>query len=156
MLKVGDLAPLFELPDADLEMVKLADFVGAQTIVLYFYPHDDTPGCTLEAIEFSDHVEDFQRLETVILGVSLDDCLSHGAFRDKHGLAIRLLADADGDVTRAYGVLHEREVDGEVRYSAIRSTFVIGRDGRFKYARDHVTPRGHALEILHFIKEMIC
>ncbi|MET0094023.1 MAG: peroxiredoxin, partial [Sedimenticola sp.] len=93
MLKPGDSAPNFELPNADLEMTQLADFAGKRNLVLYFYPKDDTPGCTIEALEFSDLVDEFNELDTEVLGISRDNCLSHGAFRDKHGLAIRLLAD---------------------------------------------------------------
>ena len=86
MLRAGQPAPQFTLPDADMEMVSLADFRDKHNVVLYFYPKDDTPGCTREAIDFSDLENEFTELRTVVLGVSRDDCLSHGAFRDKHGL----------------------------------------------------------------------
>src|SRR5689334_912124 len=114
MLKEGEAAPSFDLPDPDMEMVSLASFNG-KNVVLYFYPKDDTPGCTLEAIEFSDLEDEFAALHTAVLGVSMDDCMSHGSFRDKHGLSVQLLADADGEVCRRYGVLQEREVDGKKR-----------------------------------------
>ncbi|MCW5627059.1 MAG: peroxiredoxin, partial [Burkholderiales bacterium] len=91
MLKVGDLAPDFDLPDAEMEMVTLGSFRGKHHVVLYFYPKDDSPGCTLEAIDFSERDDQFRRLGAVVVGVSMDDCLSHGAFQDKHGLSVQLL-----------------------------------------------------------------
>src|SRR5689334_24618888 len=108
MLKEGQAAPSFDLPDSDMEMVSLDNFVGSKNVVLYFYPKDDTPGCTLEAIDFSDLEDDFAALNTVVLGVSMDDCMTHGSFRDKHGLTVQLLADADGEVCNRYGVLQNR------------------------------------------------
>src|SRR5580765_7883595 len=113
MLKEGEAAPAFDLPDPDMEMVSLSSFTGRKNVVLYFYPKDDTPGCTLEAIAFSELEDAFSSLQTVILGVSMDDCMSHGSFRDKHGLTVQLLADTDGDVCKKYGVLHEKEVEGK-------------------------------------------
>jgi peroxiredoxin Q/BCP len=107
-LNVGDAAPDFELPDADMNMVGLDEFRDRQNVVLYFYPKDDTPGCTMEAIDFSELEEDFSRVGAVVLGISMDDCVSHGAFRDKHGLSVQLLSDEDGEVCRRYGVLHDR------------------------------------------------
>jgi peroxiredoxin len=105
MLNVGRSAPSFELPDADLNLVRLSDFRGTQNVVLYFYPNDDTPGCTMEAIDFSELQDDFADLDTVVIGVSRDDCFTHGAFRDKHGLSVYLLADTDAEVCEPYGVM---------------------------------------------------
>src|SRR5690606_22355413 len=122
--------------------------------VLYFYPKDDTPGCTLEAIEFSEREDEFNALKTVVLGVSMDDCLSHGAFRDKHGLSVQLLADVDAEVCRRYGVLQEKEVEGRRRTCIVRSTFVIDRKGIVRQALYGVNARGHAAEILGFVKGM--
>ena len=113
MLKVGQSAPTFDLPDGDMNVVSLSGYRGVNNVVLYFYPKDDTPGCTLEAIDFSDLQDEFLDLDTVVLGVSMDDCMSHGAFRDKHGLAVQLLADAEGEVCEQYGVLQEKDVDGK-------------------------------------------
>ena len=84
MLQVGQSAPTFDLPDGDMNLVSLNGYRGVNNVVLYFYPKDDTPGCTLEAIDFSDLEDEFLDLDTVVLGVSMDDCMSHGAFRDKH------------------------------------------------------------------------
>lgn len=153
MLKAGDKAPEFNLPDADMEEVSLAAYLGKKQVVLYFYPKDDTPGCTLEGIEFSDHESEFAALDTVVLGVSKDDCMSHAAFRDKHGLSVRLLADVDGEACEAYGVWQEKEKDGVKRMGIVRSTFVIGKDGVLSYAQYGVTAKGHANEILTFIKQ---
>src|SRR6185369_15154622 len=95
-----------------MEPVSLASFKKRKVVVLYFYPKDDTPGCTMEAIEFSDLEEEFAGLDTVILGISCDDCISHADFRDKHGLAVQLLADMDGKVCEKYGVWREKENNG--------------------------------------------
>lgn len=153
MLQVGQAAPVVSLPDADMEMVKLAAFKGKK-IVLYFYPKDDTPGCTIEAIDFSDHEDEFARLETVVLGVSRDDCISHAAFRDKHGLTVRLLADTEGEACAKYGVWQEKEKDGVKKMGVIRSTFLIDRRGILRHALYGVNPRGHAAEVINLIKTM--
>ena len=148
MLQVGQPAPTFDLPDADLEMVSLAAYRGKHHVVLYFYPKDDTPGCTIEAIDFSDLQDEFEKHATVVLGVSMDDCISHGSFRDKHGLTVRLLADAEGEVCNLYGVLVERESEGRKRLGILRSTFVIDRAGILRHALRGVNARGHAAEVL--------
>jgi len=155
MLKEGEAAPSFDLPDADMEMVSLAGFKGSKNVVLYFYPKDDTPGCTLEAIDFSDMEDEFSALSTVVLGVSMDDCMSHGNFRDKHGLTVQLLADTDGEVCKRYGVLQEREVEGKKRTGIQRSTFLIDRNGRLRHAQYGVNPKGHAHEVLKLVKELV-
>jgi len=95
LLQAGMDAPQFELPDADMEMFSVVALRGKKNAVLYFYPKDDTPGCTMEANEFTDLEDDFARLDTVVIGVSRDDCLSHAEFRDKHGLSVLLLADTE-------------------------------------------------------------
>lgn len=154
MLQVGKPAPVFDLPDADLEMVGLAGFRGKHHVVLYFYPKDDTPGCTIEAIDFSDMQDDFEKLGAVVLGVSMDDCISHGSFRDKHGLSVRLLADTEGEVCGMYGVLVERETEGRKRRGILRSTFVIDRQGILRHALYGVNARGHAAEVLALVKAL--
>ena len=102
MLEPGQPAPVFDLPDADLNIVSLEQYRDARNVVVYFYPRDDTPGCTIEAIEFSELDDDFTRAHCVVLGVNMDDCMSHGAFRDKHGLSVQLLSDPDRDFTSAF------------------------------------------------------
>jgi peroxiredoxin Q/BCP len=154
MLSPGDPAPAFELPNADLEMTQLSDYVGKKNLVLYFYPKDDTPGCTIEAIEFSDLVEEFEGANTEIFGISRDNCLSHGDFRDKHGLTIRLLADIDGVACEAYDVWREKEAHGEKRMGILRSTFVIDTEGRVRHALYDIKPKGHAATVLELVQSM--
>ena len=153
MLQSGDVAPDFELPDADMTIATLADYRG-NPLVLFFYVRDDTPGCTTEAIEFSDLEPEFARRRCAVVGVSRDDCIRHGAFRDKHGITVRLLADKDGVACRDYGVLVQREVDGVMRESVSRSTFVIDAGGTIRQVFPGVTPKGHAAEVLEFVKEL--
>ena len=153
MLQPGSPAPDFSLPDADMEMLKLSKLRG-KNVVLYFYPKDDTPGCTAEAIEFSDLEDEFIKQNTVILGVSKDDCLSHAAFRDKHGLAINLLADVDGKVCDKYGVWQEKEKDGVRKMGIVRSTFVIDAEGHIRHVQYGVVAKGHAHDILNLVKTL--
>jgi len=152
MLQAGQTAPGFSLPDADMAMVSLSDFKGSKHVVLYFYPKDDTPGCTMEAIEFSDMEEEFSKLDTVVLGVSKDDCLKHAAFRDKHGLAVCLLADTEGEVCEKYRVWQEKDKDGVKRMGIVRSTFLVDKEGKLQHALYGVNPRGHAAESLKLVK----
>ncbi|HTP60499.1 MAG TPA: peroxiredoxin [Burkholderiales bacterium] len=154
MLQPGQTAPVFTLPDADMQTVELSSFIGKKHIVLYFYPRDNTPGCTLEAAEFSDHEGEFGRCNCVILGVSRDDCLTHAEFRDKHGLSIGLLSDPEGEVCRRYGVLQEKETDGVRRESLVRSTFVIDKKGVIRHAAYGVNPRRHAAEIFDVVRKL--
>ena len=154
MLRAGQPAPGFDLPDADMQAVSLDGFRNRSNVVLYFYPKDDTPSCTMQAIDFSDTLDEFTALETVVLGISMDDCLSHGSFRDKHGLAMQLLADVDGEVCGNYGVLHEKEHDGNKKTGIQRSTFIIDKHGVLRHALYGVGPRGHAAEVLGLIRKM--
>lgn len=153
MLKEGDKAPDFELPDADMTIARLADFQG-KPLVLFFYVRDDTPGCTTEAIEFSDRDSRFARLGCAVLGISRDDCIRHGAFREKHGITVPLLADKEGVACCAYGVLAMREVDGVAREGVNRSTFIIDANGVIRHALHGVVPKGHAEEVLNLVKEL--
>lgn len=156
VLQAGMDAPRFELPDADMEMFRLADLRGKKNAVLYFYPKDDTPGCTMEANEFTELEEDFARLDTMVIGVSRDDCLSHAEFRDKYGLSVLLLADTEGQVCAAYGVLVDKETgDGKARTKAIqRSTFIIDKQGKLRHTLYGVHAHGHPQEILKLVKEV--
>lgn len=154
MLQPGDPAPEFELPSADLEMVQSSDFTDKSNLVIYFYPKDDTPGCIMEAIEFSDLVDEFREYDTEILGVSKDNCLSHGDFRDKHGLSIRLLADIDGVLCEAYDVWREKEAHGEKRMGILRSTFVVDKQGIIQHALYDIKPKAHAAQVLELIKQL--
>jgi peroxiredoxin Q/BCP len=155
MLNVGQSAPTFDLPDGDMNVVSLSGYRGVNNVVLYFYPKDDTPGCTLEAIDFSDRQDDFLALDTVVLGVSMDDCMSHGAFRDKHGLAVQLLADTEGEVCEKYGVLQDKQIEGKAkRRCIVRSTFLIDKNGAVRTVLYGVNARGHAAEVLKLVKEL--
>ncbi|MBM3391994.1 MAG: peroxiredoxin [Betaproteobacteria bacterium] len=154
MLQAGQSAPAFTLPDADMEDFELSALRGKQHAVLYFYPKDDTPGCTIEAIDFSDHEDEFARHGCVVIGVSRDDCISHAEFRDKHGLSVRLLADTEGEVCERYGVWQLKEKDGMKKHGIVRSTFVIDSKGVVRHALYRVNPRGHALEVLELVKKL--
>lgn len=154
MLNVGTAAPVFELPEASMEMIKLSSFRGKKNVVLYFYPRDGTPGCTMQAIDFSDHEADFAQYDTVVFGISRDDVLSHADFRDKHGLSVQLLSDTDAEVCKQYDVLEERQVDGNVRCCFNRSTFIIDKKGVLRHVLCNVSPREHAQEVLKLVRHL--
>ncbi len=140
----GDSAPPFRLPDDRGNTVSSDDLRGT-TYLLYFYPQDDTAGCTTEACQLNDNLSAFQALGVPVLGVSRDDAASHQAFRSKYGLRFALLTDADHAVHEAYGAWGERPGRGT---GVIRSSFLIGPDGRIRDAWYFVTPNGHAREVL--------
>jgi len=147
-LKPGDLAPAFTLPDTDGKMVSSKDFRG-KPYVVYFYPKDDTPGCTTEACQFTDNFPAFETLGVPVLGISRDDAEAHRAFRKKYGLRVRLLTDKDRSAHDAYGAWGERPGRGE---GVIRSTFLIDADGRVARSWYSVRPDGHALEVLSALR----
>ena len=155
MLKSGDIAPDFEIPNAELEMIQLEDLKSKHNLVLYFYPKDDTPGCTLEALEFSDMSGQFEKLDTLIFGVSRDSCYTHGNFRDKYGLTIHLLADIDGVLCKAYDVWREKEAHGEKKMGILRSTFIIDKQGIIQHTLYDIKPKGHAEQVLELVKDMV-
>lgn len=152
MLQVGQPAPRFVLPDADMELFDFASLLGKHNVVLFFYPKDGTPYCTQEAMDFSDHEEEFQRAGAVILGISRDDCLAHAEFADKNGISVRLLSDIDGKVGHQYGVYQYREHNGQKKLTVVRSTFVIDKHGIVRHALYDVSPKGHAAEIFQVVK----
>ncbi|WP_373508778.1 peroxiredoxin [Thiocapsa sp.] len=154
MLQPGDQAPVFTLPNADMERVSLDRLLGQRNLVIYFYPKDDTPGCTMEALDFTDLQPDFDAAQTDVVGISRDTCTSHGAFRDKYGLAVQLLADTDGEACEAYGVWREKEAHGEKRMGIVRSTFVVDKSGVIRHALYDVKPKGHAAEILELVQAL--
>jgi peroxiredoxin Q/BCP len=154
MVQTGQAAPNFSLPDADMQVVTLSAFKGKKNVVLYFYPRDGTPGCIMEAVDFSDHESEFDRHDCVILGVSRDDCLRHAEFRDEHGLSIALLSDTEGEVCRDYGVLQEKETEGVRRECLVRSTFVIDKKGVLRHVAYGVKPRGHAAEVFDVVRRL--
>jgi len=148
MLNKNETAPDFNTPNQNNEMINLSSFKGSKNVVLYFYPKDDTPGCTIEANQFTEHASDFAKVDTIVLGVSKDSCESHQAFIDKFDLKIDLLADTSGDLCDAYGVWQEKEKNGEKKMGIVRSTFVINKNGVIEEAIYGVTAEGHAQEIL--------
>ncbi len=154
MMHAGQPAPSFSLPDAEMETFELQSVLGKLNVVLYFYPKDNTPGCILQAIDFSDHESDFTAHEAIVIGVSPDDCLTHADFCDKHGLSVRLLSDEEGEVCRMFGVLQERQVDGVLKQTITRSTFVIDKQGIIRHALYGVNPRGHSAEVLELVKQL--
>jgi len=154
MLQPGQPAPQFSLPDSDMKMINTQDYQGTHHLVLYFYPKDDTTGCTIEAVELSDLIDEFQQLDTLVFGISRDNCVSHAAFRDKHGLTVQLLADTEGEVCNAYGVWQEKEKNGEKRMGIVRSTFVIDKQGIIQQAMYDVKPKGHAAQVIDLIRQV--
>jgi len=140
-LKEGEKAPPFEAKTDDGRTVKLADFQG-KNVVLYFYPKDDTPGCTTEACSFRDHRKDFEGKNAVLLGVSTDGTDSHQAFKAKYGLPFTLLADPAGNISKSYGVYNNE------RNMAARWTFVIDPQGNIKKIFPQVRVDGHTAEVL--------
>ena len=151
-LTIGMEAPHFELPDADMRTFVLAALQNKKNVALYFYPKDGTPGCTLEATEFTELDDAFAKLDTVVIGISRDDCLSHASFRDKHGLSVLLLSDPDARICKRYGVMIEKEVDGHKKHVVQRSTFIIDKRGKLRHVMYGVHAHGHAQEIFNLIK----
>lgn len=150
----GQPAPLFSLPDADMEMFDLASVLGSHHVVLYFYPRDNTPGCTRQAIDFSDHDADFAKERCIVIGISPDDCLTHADFRDEHGLSVELLADEEGEVCKLYGVWQSEMREGVMKRGVRRSTFIISSDGVLRHVLHDVNPRGHAAEVFQLVKQL--
>jgi len=154
MLEKNQPAPIFSSPNQDNKLINLADYKGKKNVVLYFYPKDDTPGCTIEANQFTQLAEDFAAADTVVIGVSKDSCESHRAFIQKFALNLELLADTSGQVCDSYGVWQEKEKDGVKKMGIVRSTFIINKDGVLEEAIYGVTADGHAEAILDRIKTL--
>lgn len=147
MLKEGDKAPAFDLESDAGTRIKLSDHAGKK-LVIYFYPRDNTPGCTREAIEFSSAVDRIAAAGAAVLGVSKDSVKSHCGFRDKHGLKIRLLSDPDLSLHKAFGAHGEKMMYGKKVEGTIRSTFIIGPDGVILKAFPSVKVDGHAEQVI--------
>ena len=151
MLKVGSQAPVFTLQsDAGLPL-SLADLKGGK-VVLYFYPKDDTSGCTTQACEFRDNWEAVERTGAVVLGVSPDGVTSHEKFKRKYALPFPLLADPDHAVAERYGVWGEKSMYGRKYFGIKRTTFMIDEAGRIAKVFERVRPRGHAAEVLEALR----
>jgi peroxiredoxin Q/BCP len=151
MIEEGKKAPAFSLKNHDGKTVKLADFAG-KYVVLYFYPKDDTPGCTAEACEFRDGHEKLKKAGAVVLGVSPDSEARHAKFREKYSLPFDLLADVDHAVAEKYGAWGEKSLYGRKYQGIIRSTFLIGPDGKVKKVWPRVKVKGHAEEVIAALK----
>ncbi len=153
ILKVGDKAPEFKLTGDNYEDVALSSFLG-KNVVLYFYPKDDTPGCTLEAKDFSCMVDEFEKANTVVLGVSKDDTESHEDFKKKYDLTFTLLSDEDALMLPTYGVWAEKNMYGKKYMGIERSTFLIDEKGIIKNIWRKVKVDGHAKEVLEAAKAL--
>jgi peroxiredoxin Q/BCP len=152
-IEAGQRAPAFTLPADDGQRVRLADLKG-QPVVLYFYPRDDTPGCTREACAFRDQQAKLKKLGAVVLGVSADSSESHGKFRDKYRLNFPLLADVDHQVAEKYGAWREKNMYGKKSMGIQRSTFLIGPDGKVVKVWKQVKVDGHDEQVLAAVREL--
>lgn len=148
--EAGKRAPAFTLPNSDGEKVALSKLKG-QFVVVYFYPRDDTPGCTVEAKEFRDASAKFKKAGAVVVGISADNEASHCKFRDKFKLNFDLLADTDHKVCEKYGVWVEKNMYGKKYWGIQRATFLIGPDGKIAEVWPKVKPKGHAQEVIDAI-----
>lgn len=153
MLSVGDKAPQFALNDADGNKVKLSDFKGKK-VVLYFYPKDLTPGCTVEACAFRDDIGPLKKLGAVVLGVSADDEKKHQKFRDKHDLNFPLLADVNHEVSDQYGTWQEKSMYGRKYWGIARVTYIIDEKGKIAHVWPKVKVDGHSKEVIDAVKSL--
>jgi len=154
MLKKNQVAPDFSAPNQHNQVVSLSGFKGKKHVVLYFYPKDDTPGCTIQANQFTALAGAFAALDTVVIGVSKDSCASHQAFIDKYGLKLDLLADTTGELCERYGVWQEKEKNGVKKPGIVRSTFLIDKDGKLQEVLYGVSAEGHAQDMLDRIRQL--
>ena len=147
MLEKGSKAPDFTLLDSNGEKVKLSDFKGKR-VILYFYPRDNTSGCTKEAVEFSELIKEFEDKNTIILGVSPDSAASHKKFKEKHNLKVRLLSDPEKKVLEKYGAWRLKKMYGRESMGVVRSTYIIDEKGKILEAFAKVKAAGHAQKIM--------
>ena len=151
MLEAGMKAPAFTLPDKEGNLVSLSDFAGKR-VVLYFYPKDNTPGCTRQACAFAAAYEEFKTLEAVVIGISRDSAASHQKFADKHGLPFILLSDPELTAIQAYGVWQEKKLYGKVSMGVVRTTFLIDEEGTVTAVMPKVKPDTNAADVLAMLK----
>ena len=147
MLKIGDKAPAFSLADKNGNTVSLSDFLGKR-VVLYFYPKDNTPGCTRQACAFAGLYHEFERKNAVVIGISRDSAASHEKFAQKHSLPFILLSDPDHKTIEAYGVWQEKKLYGKTSFGTVRTTFLIDEQGCIAHIMPKVKPDTNAEEIL--------
>ena len=154
MPELKEPAPDFSSVNQDEEIVRLSQYRGKKNVVLYFYPKDDTPGCTTEAIEFSALIKDFDAADTVVLGVSKDTCEKHRKFIKKRELKVELIADTSGEICEAYGVWGLKKFMGKEYLGINRSTFVVDKSGNLVEQIPKVKAKGHAQQMLNFVKTL--
>lgn len=147
MIEIGEMAPGFELETDSGRTIRLADYRGRR-VVVYFYPKDDTSGCTKQACGFRDHLEEFEARDAIVLGISPDGLASHQKFRTKHALNFPLLSDPSHAVAAAYGAWGKKKMYGREYEGILRSTFIVGPDGRVEGIYRNVKPAGHAEQLL--------
>ena len=153
MLEVGTKAPDFTLPDKEGKMVSLSDFAGKR-VVLYFYPKDNTSGCTRQACAFAGAYEEFKTLDAVVIGVSKDSVASHQKFAEKYDLPFVLLSDPELTAIQAYGVWQEKKLYGKVTMGVVRTTYLVGGSGRIEKVWEKAKPDTNAAEILAYLREI--
>ncbi len=152
LLEVGTKAPDFTLPDKDGQNVSLSDFAGKK-VVLYFYPKDNTPGCTRQACAFAGAYEAFRTLDAVVIGVSKDSAASHRKFAEKYNLPFLLLSDPELTVLQAYGVWQEKKLYGKVSMGVVRTTYLIDESGVIEKVMPKVKPDTNAADILAYYQD---
>jgi len=153
MLELNELAPDFTLLDQNGNQHKLSDYRGKK-VILYFYPKDDTPGCTTEACQFNEILPNFQRTEAVVLGISADTPESHKKFAEKYNLNFTLLSDPDKEVIQKYGVWKEKNMYGKKTFGIVRTTFIIDEEGKIRKIYKNVKADGHAKKVIEDIKTL--
>ena len=153
MIEVGQKAPDFCLPNADGVEICLKDLRG-KWVVLYFYPKDNTPGCTTEALDFTAHLDEFEKLGAVVLGVSPDSCESHKKFMEKKGLKVTLLCDPEKEVLKKYGAWGIKKMYGKEYEGVIRTTYLIDPEGKMAAVWPKVRVKGHVEKVLEKLKEL--
>jgi len=154
MLEKNQIAPAFNTLNQNNQQVDLSSFKDKNHVVLYFYPKDDTPGCTIEANDFTKLASDFAAQDAVVIGVSKDSCASHMDFINKFGLKLDLLADETGELCENYGVWQEKEKNRVKKMAILRSTFIINKSGKLAEAMYGVSHEGHAQAILDLVKKL--
>ncbi len=150
MLEIGMKAPDFTLPDKEGNSVSLSDFLG-EKVILYFYPKDNTPGCTRQACAFAEHYEEFQRNDVIVIGVSKDSVASHMKFAQKYNLPFVLLSDPELQAIQTYGVWQEKRLYGKVSMGVVRSTYLINEEGIIEKVMPKVKADTNAVELLSYL-----
>ena len=151
MLEIGTKAPIFTLPDQNGNSVSLSDFIGKK-VILYFYPKDNTPGCSRQACAFAAAYEGFKAKDIVVIGISKDSVASHLKFAQKYDLPFVLLSDPERQAIEAYGVWQEKKLYGKVSYGVVRTTFIIDEQGNIEKIMPKVKPDTNAAEILEYLQ----